>query len=236
MRKPFVHLWRWVIILAMPVFLCLTVARALVSEAYLRYEYGKPDFPADSYGFTQQQRLELATVSIQFLWRKEPAEQAISMLTAQQLPGTDKPLFTRYELSHMMDVKRFTDRLWRIHLGTAVLVLGGLALLLSQRETHRVAFNALFGGGVLTAGLLLFLTAFVLLGWRTFFIGFHDLFFPPGTWTFDWSDSLIRLFPDRFWFDAGTIVTAGTLVAGVAISGIGYWLGRRGARRVTSNE
>ena len=81
-----------------------------------------------------------------------------------------------------------------------------------------MAFNTLLGGGLLTAGLLLFLTVFVVLGWRTFFIGFHDLFFAPGTWTFDWSDSLIRLFPDRFWFDAGAIVTVGTLVAGGVVA------------------
>jgi uncharacterized membrane protein len=42
----------------------------------------------------------------------------------------------------------------------------------------------MYGGG-LTALLLVGLALFVLLSWRQFFITFHDVFFPPGTWTFD---------------------------------------------------
>jgi integral membrane protein (TIGR01906 family) len=86
---------------------------------------------------------------------------------------------------------------------------------------------ALFSGGLLTVALLGGLTVFVLVGWRTFFIGFHEVFFPQGNWTFDWSDSLIRLFPDRFWFDAGVLIVGGALAAGVLVLGVGYWLGKR---------
>jgi integral membrane protein (TIGR01906 family) len=79
----------------------------------------------------------------------------------------------------------------------------------------------------LTSGFLLALVLFVLLSWQTFFVTFHDIFFAPGTWTFDRSDSLIRLFPDNFWSDAGTILTVGALIAGLLVAGVGYLLGRR---------
>jgi hypothetical protein len=36
-------------------------------------------------------------------------------------PGTDRPLFDQYELSHMMDVKRLTDVLWKVHAVAGVL-------------------------------------------------------------------------------------------------------------------
>jgi len=211
----------------MPILLCLSIARALFSDAYLRYEYGKPDFPADSYGFTQAQRLELASVAIAFLNRPAPAAQAIALLQAQRMPGADRPLYTTYELSHMVDVKNFTDKLWRIHLIAAVLVVGGTALLLLRRTTRRAGYEALMFGGRLTAGLLAALAVFVLVSWRTFFIQFHELFFDPGTWIFNWEDSLIRLFPDRFWFDAGTIISVGTLVAGLVVAGVGGVLRKR---------
>jgi integral membrane protein (TIGR01906 family) len=149
------------------------------------------------------------------------------MLEAQRLPGADKLLYTPYEISHMLDVKHFTDSLWRVHGLFAILVIGCTAFLLARRQTRVAGFNALLGGGLLTALLLVSLTAFVLLNWTTFFIQFHELFFPPGTWTFDWSDSLIRQFPDRFWFDAGVIITGSTLVAGILVGAVGYVLGRR---------
>jgi integral membrane protein (TIGR01906 family) len=208
----------------MPIFLTSTAARIMVRTWYPRYEYAKPDFPADPYGFTTQQRLERATVCIDFLNSSQPAEQAIALLDALRLPETNKPLFNQYERSHMLDVKRFTDLLWRVLAVSALVVVGGLILLLARRQTRSHGYAALFGGGLLTTALLGFLVIFVLVGWRTFFIGFHEIFFPPGSWTFDWSDSLIRLFPDRFWFDAGVLLVGGALVAGVLISGIGYRL------------
>jgi integral membrane protein (TIGR01906 family) len=233
LNKLIVTLLRWLVVLAMPVLLVLTAGRIMVADWYPRYEYAKPDFPADPYGFTQAQRLELATVCIHYLQRPGPPEAAISMLQELRLPGSDslsgdgdKPLFAEYEISHMLDVKRFTDVLWRAHAVAALLAIGSLVLLLARRSTRRDGYAALLGGGLLTAGLLAFLGLFVLLGWRTFFIGFHEIFFPPGTWTFDWSDSLIRLFPDKFWFDAGAILTIGTLASGGLVSLAGRRLGR----------
>jgi integral membrane protein (TIGR01906 family) len=227
--KLAVRVIQGLIILAMPVFLALTAGHLLVNVWYLEYEYGKADFPPDPYGFTQQQRLDLATVSIRFLQRREPAEVAIELLEVQRLPGTDKPLFDQDEISHMLDVKRFTDVLWRIQYAAGLIVIGGLILLLARKDTRPEGYRALFLGGAWTAGLLAFLVIFVLLSWRMFFVTFHELFFPPGTWTFDWSNSLIRLYPDRLWFDAATIITVGMLLAGAVIGAVGYAFG--GARR-----
>jgi integral membrane protein (TIGR01906 family) len=211
----------------MPVFLVLTSARVLINDWYPRYEYAKPDFPPDPYGFTQEQRLELGLASIHYLQRSEPPEQAIVLLAALRLPGTDQSLFSRPELSHMIDVKRLTDTLWVVHLVSGVIVVGGLVLLLARADTRKEGYRALLTGGLLTSGFLLALVLFVLLSWQTFFVTFHDIFFAPGTWTFDRSDSLIRLFPDKFWSDAGTILTVGALIAGLLVAGVGYLLGRR---------
>lgn len=222
----FIFLVRWLVVLALPILVTLSAARIMVAEWYPRYEYAKPDFPPDPYGFTQAQRVELATACIRYLGRPEPAEVAIPMLRALRLPGADKPLFAENEISHMLDVKRFTDLLWRVQVAAAVIVIGGLAFLLGRRSSRREGYAVLFRGGLLTTGLLAFLVAFVLLSWRAFFVAFHEAFFPPDTWTFDWSDSLIRLFPDRFWFDAGVLLTAGALAAGAALAAVGYALRR----------
>lgn len=227
MNRAFIRLIQFIVALVMPVFLLLTAGHLFINVWYLEYEYGKPDFPRDPFGFTQQQRLELATVSIRFLQSHEPAEQAVRLLEAQRLPGTNQPLFGPDELSHMVDVKRFTDVLWRVQYAAGALALGGLIVLLARPTTRYAGYRALFWAGATTAGFLVFLVLFVVLSWRMFFILFHELFFPPGTWMFNYDTSLIRLYPDRFWFDAGALITLGTLAAGIFLSVVGYLLSRR---------
>jgi integral membrane protein (TIGR01906 family) len=45
-----------------------------------------------------------------------------------------------------------------------------------------------------------------ILSWDVFFTGFHTLFFQSDTWYFAYSDTLIRLFPEQFWFDAALLI------------------------------
>ena len=70
----------WLITLALPFFLGFMSIRLLITPTFLRWEYGKPNFPPDRYGFSQEQRLDLATVAIEFLASSERPEQAIRML------------------------------------------------------------------------------------------------------------------------------------------------------------
>jgi integral membrane protein (TIGR01906 family) len=230
LKKVLVFIVRWLVVLAMPVLIVLLSARIMVNTWYPRFEYAKSNFPADIFGFTQAQRLEFGTVSINFLNAPEPPEVAVKMLEGLRLPGTDRPLFTIYENSHMVDVKRLMDQLWRVLGLAAAVVIVGSAILLIPRETRAEGYAAIFGGGLLTTGLLTVLILLVLLSWNWFFVAFHGVFFDAGTWTFNWSDSLIRLFPDKFWFDAGVLLVGGALVAGVVVMGVGYLLGRRQRR------
>ena len=62
------------------------------------------------------------------------------------------------------------------------------------------------------------------LAWEFFFIQFHELLFPPGTWVFARTDSLIRLFPEQFWFDVGVLISGGALLAGILVAVLGYGL------------
>jgi integral membrane protein (TIGR01906 family) len=231
LNKTLVLIIRWLIVLAMPVLIVLLSARIMVNTWYPSFEYAKASFPPDLFGFTQAQRLEFGTISIDFLNAPEPPEVAVKMLEDLRLPGTAQPLFTIYENQHMVDVKRLMDQLWQVLGIAAAVVAVGLAILLIPRRTRAEGYAALFGGGLLTTGLLTALILLVLLAWNWFFIAFHGVFFDAGTWTFNWSDSLIRLFPDKFWFDAGVLLVGGALVAGVIVMVVGYLLGRRARRR-----
>ncbi len=227
MDRLLANIVRWVLVLAMPVFLVLTSARLLVSDWYPGYEYSKADFPPDPYGFTQQQRLQLLTGVYHYLNSPQPVDQGIQMLKVMRMPYGNGPLFNPDEVSHMVDVKRVMDSAWRAQVASAAVLIVGFLFLLVRPATRVMAWNALFGGGFLTACLLLALGLFVVLGFDTFFTQFHEVFFPQGNWTFDYSDSLIRLLPERFFFDTFALGAVATLVSAVVLAVIGFVLGRR---------
>jgi integral membrane protein (TIGR01906 family) len=72
-------------------------------------------------------------------------------------------------------------------------------------------------GGWLTVALAALLAVFALTSFWQFFTQFHGLFFEGDSWLFLYSDTLIRLFPMRFWQDAFLVVGGLALAGGLAL-------------------
>jgi integral membrane protein (TIGR01906 family) len=215
----------WLIPLAMPFFLGFTNIGLLISPAFLRWEYNKASFPADRYGMTRGQRIELATVAVEFLASYERPDQAIRRLEAQTLDG--EPLYNQRELNHMVDTKVRTDIMRTVSWVTGAVVVGGTALSASRKKSRRAAWQGLLNGAVVTVVILGAISAYILIDWGSFFTRFHELLFPAGTWTFRYNEALIRLFPEKFWFDVGILLGVGTLVEALVIGAVAFVLGRR---------
>lgn len=218
-------LLRWLVIITIPFFLTLVALRVLISwnaPSYPEWEYGR--ISPDRYGFTQEERQELAEATLAYLRQPEPAEEVIFMLEDLRLPGTDEPLYFPGEISHMLDVKIVADQFRRLMWALGLVVVGGLAFLLAREETRPSGIDALYRGGLLTGGILLGMGLLILLAWNFVFVQFHELLFPPGSWTFRYTDSLIRLFPEQFWFDFGVVWVGAIFVLGIILAGIGYFL------------
>jgi integral membrane protein (TIGR01906 family) len=218
---------RWLVVLAMPFFLGFTMIGLIVNDWYPRWAYNQPSVPPDRFGFTPEERLDLALVAVDYLKQPEPAEQVIWMLEQQRLPGTDQPLYNQRELDHMIDVKHLTDSISRLNSLAAFLVAAGLVFLLVWPETRPQGYKALMHGGIATVVVLLSIAAFIFLGWDIFFRLFHEVLFPPDSWSFAYTESLIRLFPEMFWFNLGAILSLGTLLLGIIAATAGYLLLRR---------
>jgi integral membrane protein (TIGR01906 family) len=225
--KKLTDLLAWLMTLALPFFLGFLSIRLMISPAFLKWEYEKPDFPPDQYGFTQEQRFELALVAIEFLASSERPEEAIRLLEEQTVNG--EPLYNQRELDHMVDTKVRTDILFRVMWVTGAIVVAGTVALAwrSDASSRPKAWSGLFNGAVLTTTILAAILAYILIGWDSFFTRFHQLLFPAGSWTFAYSEGLIRLFPEKFWFDVGVMIGGGTLVGAILIGAIAYLLGRR---------
>jgi integral membrane protein (TIGR01906 family) len=218
---------RWLVVLALPFFLGFTMIGLIVNEWYPRWAYNQPSVPPDPFGFTPGERLELALVAVAYLRQPETPEEVIWMLAQQRLPGSDQPLYNERELDHMIDVKRLTDTIRRLNSVAAFVVAAGLVFLLVWPETRPQGYRALLHGGIATVALLFAIAAFIFLAWDYFFVLFHQVLFPPESWSFAYTESLIRLFPEMFWFNLGAILSLGTLLLGLITAVTGYLLLRR---------
>lgn len=224
------HMMRLIVSLLVPLLLTIISIRLVMTPIFLNIEYHRPGFPEDFYGFALEDRLRYAPLALEYLLNGE----AIDFLADLRLPidlcwnftaatAADCPMYHAGELRHMEDVKLVTTAAFGAGWIGGIL---GIILVAAmwRRPTDRVEFfRGLFFGGWLTISLIAGIVILALAAWDTFFTGFHQLFFESGTWRFAYSDTLIRLFPEQFWFDAaltigGMVVTgAGLIAAGCGI-------------------
>lgn len=197
--------------LLIPVVLVLTAVRILLTPTYLQLAYRLPGFPQDPYGMTFQERLYWAEKARQYLLRPVDID-----FLAELRFDDGRPVFNVRELAHMEDVKRVVQGSLRVWYAA----LGGLALLglWARRRGRWSAFRqALYRGGWLTLILMGLMALAVIAAFGVFFVAFHQVFFEPGTWVFDYRDTLIRLFPERFWQDVFLIGALLTVVMALGL-------------------
>ena len=194
--KPMRPLLLALLSLAVPFWLILTAIRLLFTPAFLNVEYRLPGFPADPYGFTLQDRLHYGSLSLEYLVN----DSDLTFLEEITL-ADGSPLYNARELSHMLDVKILVQQAF-----TVGWVLTGVLLgvgVWAWRARRLASYgSALSRGGIWTLGLVGAILLAVVLSFNALFTLFHRLFFTGDTWLFLYSDSLIRLFPMRFWQDA----------------------------------
>jgi integral membrane protein (TIGR01906 family) len=214
-----ISLLRRFLILTFPAFFVLTGVRLVATETFLQIEYNRPGFPADRFGFSQEDRLFYAPYAVDYL-RNDAEIDYLGDLTFEN----GMPLYNARELRHMEDVKVVTQAAFAIHTILTVLFLGAILILVWKPATHPALRQGLSGGGVFTIMLIITLVVLIFANWDYFFDNFHAVFFEGDSWQFSTSDTLIRLFPEQFWFDAAMTIGAFTIFgAFAAILGVWVW-------------
>jgi len=228
---PFLHgmhlpaaLARWLqitIVVLLPVVLILGAMRLIATDQYLAFEYNRPDFPPDRFGFDYTERLNYASTTVRYM------RDGLSLNTLADLQWKGQPLYNDRELIHMQDVQNVyqsTSLVWMLAL---TLVLLGAFTLGWRRENRLALATGLKRGGLLTASLVGGVGLLAIIGWQLWFDTFHRIFFAPGTWTFNMSDALIRLVPEKFWFDTALSLAGLSVIGGLLVALIGWSLQRR---------
>ncbi len=225
-----VHTLRAIVVLTLPPVLVLCSVRLVMTEVFLQLEYHRPGFPADRFGFTRDDRLRYAPYAVRYLHN----DADIGYLERLTFPD-GRPLFNARELQHMEDVKEVTQAAFGTLATLAVALIVSTALLARRRSTRHWAWLALSDGALLTIFVIAGLLVLALVGWQFFFDNFHALFFEGDSWIFSTSDTLIRLFPQQFWFDAALSVGFLSLLSSLIILYCAHVLERRTTRSIETN-
>ena len=186
-----------VIALAFPVAVLGLGVRAAMSRAFLAFEYGRPGFPADQFGFSTDDRMLYGSYGLDYI-----LNDAGPRYLGDLVFRSGEPVFTAGEVSHMTDVKHVLGTgldvsLW---LGVAAVVVA-----LLMRSWRHVAAGLRWGVALTVLGIAA-MAVVAATAWERFFAWVHSLFFASGTWTFSVNDTLIRVYPEQFWRDAALLI------------------------------
>ncbi len=142
--------------------------------------------------------------------------------------GVDQDLFNQREVLHMADVKRL---IWGVYAvgaitGVYLLVFTVAGLVWQPRIYAARLAHYYLRGGVLTLIMILAVGLFSLVGFEALFLLFHQISFRNDLWQLNpYTDYLLLMFPQGFWFDATLRVATVTVVGAViAIVGSGSYL------------
>lgn len=222
MPRWLANLLMLIVIVGIPPFLVLSNLYVFLTPQYLDFEYGKSDFPpADR--FDAQDRRHFAAESIEYERGNRNFEQFQAL-----------GVYNDRELNHMVDVRVLIAEVSTFQAMDGVLLLVLLATLISLPATRALATQGLFGGGLLTILLFGGVGLFAATGFNTFFTDFHRIFFSGDTWLFNYSDSLIQFYPERFWFDTSLYLAGLTMVEAIVVGAIGWLWGKRVVSRQSS--
>ena len=209
--------------IVVPILLTIFSIRLVMSYQFLNFEYQRPDFPDDFYGFTTEDRIQYSPYGIDYLVNGE----GIDFLADLRLPlekcwqpsanATDCPMFEDEALKHMVDVKVVTETTFRVAFLLTLITLGIFAVGYRFSAYRLSIRGGLTYGSILTLSLIAFIVTLAFTAWDFIFDTFHEIFFEAGTWRFAFSDTLIRLYPERFWFDAALTIGILTVIGACSI-------------------
>lgn len=165
---------------------------------------------------TQRERTRIADVALDSI---VPFGGGDRELREARLPS-GRPAFDPKERRHLSSVRGYVLGLYVLN----AVGIAALAALAVPRRTRPVVRDGLAVGTLLTLAIAAFVGVFVAVNPVSFLGGFHRVFFSGSSWRFAETETLRRLFPDRFWSD--TAFALGALVALQAVVLLGlalYW-------------
>lgn len=183
----------FVLVFISPFWILGISSRLVFNNWFIDFEYSRKDFPKDRFGLDNEYRRKLAKLGLKAVLSKEGLEE----FKKAKLPDGRKA-FRQKEINHMEDVNKFLSILFPLSYFLFILWLLGLIFLKDLRKSM-LLYSGIFS--------ILFLISIGLLSFTDYnkaFEIFHNFFFGKTSWRFSNTDTLLRIYPMKFWFD-GTV-------------------------------
>jgi len=194
-------------------------ATAMVHIDFVRFEYDVVKLSPDRYGMSDQQRREWAEMAARFL-RQGDNMSGLAALTYSD--GTTA--FSLREREHLQDTFMLSKFVRIIAFSCGLIVFASVFFGIAARSFGFLS-RALSAGALIAGGMALCLALIVPFGFKLIFVAFHSIFFKGASWVFYDTDTLLRLFPLRFWRDAFLAYFSLVLSSGVVIFLAGWLSG-----------
>ncbi len=191
--------------------------RLAFNEWFIDFEYSKESFPKDRWGMSDNLRRELAKVGL----RAVLSEEGLREFKEVRFPNGRKA-FNRKEVKHMEDVNRVLSVVFPMTYMLSFLWVLGFLLV---RERAKV----LVMSGAFSLTLILSVSALVVSNYDLAFEVFHNFVFDPTSWRFRYTDTLLRIYPMKFWFDGTLFVILTSAIISLIFILLGF-LGKRTGR------
>jgi integral membrane protein (TIGR01906 family) len=220
------RLLQLIVALTLPVVLLLGNIQLLAHPRFVHYEYGKTGFPVDTaippggYRLAKGERTALAEAAL----RSIIGPEGMRLLEEARFQETGAPAFNTREIRHMRDVRWLFQQARLVFWIALILLVSSAAVLLWRAGPgSRTVAPALFISAGATLALAGVAGVYLLFNFNSFFTQFHHLFFEGSTWLFRRDDTLIRLFPTDFWFDAAAFIAGLTIIELLIVATLSWW-------------
>lgn len=138
------------------------------------------------------------------------------------------PFYSEREVLHMVDVKRLMARVYDAGWAALgfIIAFAIITFWRSKQALRRLARSILSACGIV-ALVFVVLAIIALSGFDAAFRSFHQIFFTNDLWQLTSRDSLIQLFPQRFFFDTTVLIALAILIPLTTLSALSWFIVRR---------
>ncbi len=195
-----------IIILVIPIIMFSCNTLLFLNPIYLKWEYSKENFP-ESTIFSDEERLELSENVLRYVKNMDDVSNL-----------ENSGLFAQREIRHLNDVRVLTKKLNLIRgISLVLFAISVFLFTLTGGENYQLV-HYIFLDFLITSGTVLLILVLIFLNFDFLFLKFHEILFPQGFWTFSPQDTLIQLYPKRFWIDTATLFFISLLTESLLMS------------------
>ena len=223
LKNKVVLLSKILVVLLIPIVLFTINVMLMINPYYVKYEYSKEDFPP-SERFSEEERFNSSTQVIEYL-------RNTTSLDSLKETG----LYAQKELEHLKNVRLLTKKFFLAQKVSVVLLVYLIlfAILLDKNRWSVISF--VFFGCLVSLVIVLWMFVIGYFDFNWLFTKFHEVLFPRGSWSFGSQDTLIQLYPEKFWVDSGFLLLSLIFIESLLLSAVTLVLMRRLKKTKNSN-